>query len=214
MIDRLHYISQEGAHGENHVQMIERACKARVSWVQLRIKEASEAYILEQAEQAAEICKKYGAKLIINDHPHIAMQVKADGVHLGQQDADPLEARRLLGDDFIIGGTANTWEHVEGLIKKGVNYIGLGPFRFTATKEKLSPILGLEGYEQIIKRMRLLPLQVPVIAIGGLSLEDVPSLRSLGVHGVAVASLINKSEEPTNIIKKLKIALNEEFENS
>ena len=214
MIDRLHYISQEGPKGETHAEMVQLACQAGVKWVQLRIKDQSIDAILKQAQQARDICNDYDARLIINDHPEIAKQVNADGVHLGQQDMDAQDARKLLGDDFIIGGTCNTSDQLLELINKGVNYVGLGPFRFTSTKKKLSPILGLEGYESIIKRMRLVGREIPIIAIGGLDWEDITGLRAAGVHGVAMASAINYAVDARAVVDQLNKVLHGEFTNS
>lgn len=188
-ISKLHYITQE-VQDKPHWQLAEEACQAGVSWVQLRVKNKSKEEIIDIAFRTREVCKHYGVKLIINDHVDIVMQCKADGVHLGKTDMDPLDARNILGADVIIGGTANTLEDLKILVSKGVDYIGLGPFKFTTTKEKLSPILGLEGYREIMKQYMLETKTKPVIAIGGILPEDVTPLLETGVHGVAVASSI------------------------
>jgi thiamine-phosphate pyrophosphorylase len=188
-ISKLHYITQE-VQDKSHWQLAEEACHAGVSWVQLRVKNKSKEEIIDIAFRTREVCKQYGVKLIINDHVDIVMQCKADGVHLGKTDMDPLDARNILGDDVIIGGTANTLEDLKILVSKGIDYIGLGPFKFTTTKEKLSPILGLEGYREIMKQYMLEKKTKPVIAIGGVLPEDVTLLLEAGVYGVAVASSI------------------------
>ncbi|REE01781.1 thiamine phosphate synthase [Marinoscillum furvescens] len=206
MIDRLHYITQEGLNGESHAAMAERACKAGVRWVQLRIKNATEQTLLEQAQLTRQVTAAFGATLLINDHVAVAKAVNADGVHLGKEDMDPAEARRILGDK-IIGGTANTYDDVVSLIAKGVDYVGLGPFRFTKTKEKLSPILGLDGYQQLIGQLQTQGHHVPIIGIGGVLPEDVSALRSTGLHGVAVASVINSASDPALVIQQLYEAL-------
>jgi thiamine-phosphate pyrophosphorylase len=188
-ISKLHYITQE-VQGKPHWQLAEEACQAGVSWVQLRVKNKSVEEITDIAFKTLEVCKQYGSKLIVNDHVDIVRQCKADGVHLGKTDMDPLVARNILGNNVIIGGTANTLEDLKALVNKEVDYIGLGPFKFTTTKEKLSPILGLEGYREIMKRYILEKKTKPVIAIGGILPEDVTLLLETGVYGVAVASSI------------------------
>ena len=133
---------------------------------------------------------------IINDNVELAKEIEADGVHLGRADRNPAEAREISGDDFIIGGTANTFDDIVSLLEQGVDYIGLGPFRFTETKKNLSPVLGLEGIKNIVETYRRTSLrQIPVIAIGGIKLNDVEDLIKAGVHGIAVSSAINISED-------------------
>ncbi|PIB35216.1 thiamine-phosphate diphosphorylase [Reichenbachiella sp. 5M10] len=206
MISRLHYISQE-TPGKTHLQNIEEACKAGVDWVQLRLKNKSEEEVLDIATQAKAICKEHKAKLIINDYVAIAKKVKANGVHLGQGDMDPIEARKLLGDRPYIGGTANTWDQVEALAMAQVDYIGLGPFRDTTTKENLSPILGIKGISAILNHMIIEDVHIPIIAIGGIRVEDIFDLQLSGCHGIAIASLINSSENKTDTINDIKYCL-------
>ena len=140
-VPRLHYISQ-GKRPSDHLKHIEQACIKGAPLVQLRVKNVDQTTLQSIALEAREITKTYGVKLIINDDHEIAQRVQADGVHLGQNDIDPLQARTELGETYLIGGTANTLTDCQKLIQKQVNYIGLGPFRFTKTKINLSPILG------------------------------------------------------------------------
>jgi len=202
MIEKLQYITQH-LNGKSHSEMAETACRSGVRWVQLRMKDVSFEDYLNEAKRTREICKKYGAKLIINDHVEIAKVVNADGVHLGKTDIDPAKARSILGQKFIIGGTANTLEDIFELHEKGVDYVGLGPFRFTATKKNLSPVLGLEGYRKIIAILCENGIGLPVIAIGGIQTEDIKEIVNTGIYGVAIASLINKSENMADTIQKI-----------
>lgn len=206
MIDRLHYISQETAT-LSHTEMAKRACKAGVRWVQLRVKDKPESEILQIAKDTLTICRNYGARLIINDHVAIAHAIGADGVHLGQTDNCPAEARKALGADMIVGGTANTFDQIQALHEKKVDYMGVGPFRFTNTKTNLSPVLGLKGYAEIIHRCKASGINTPIIAIGGILPEDVPDIMKTGVHGIAVASVINGHEEPLKVVEKLTMSL-------
>jgi thiamine-phosphate pyrophosphorylase len=201
MISKLHYITQD-IEGASHVQLVEDACKAGVYWVQLRLKNTSYEDWKTIAEKALAICKKYNAKLIINDNVALAKEIGADGVHVGKQDMPVSKAKEILGPDFIIGGTANTFEDVKLHAKSGADYIGLGPFRFTTTKDKLSPILGLEGYKAIVDRCKQENIVVPIIAIGGITEADVEDLSATGIYGVAVASAITHAENKKEMVKK------------
>ena len=193
MISRLHYITQD-LPDFSHSQLAEFACKGGADWIQLRVKNKSHGEWLKIAQETKLVCKKYGAKLIINDNVQIAKEIGADGVHLGKDDMNPKEARKILGNNFIIGGSSNTMEDVKWLMDNGVDYIGIGPYRFTSTKEKLNPVLGLEGIHALQTSKVLKTFDVsapPLIAIGGIKLEDVDSLMQTGIHGVAVSSAIN-----------------------
>lgn len=215
MISRLHYISQE-TEQKSHLVNIEEACAAGIDWVQLRVKDKAPEEIEKMAAEAKKICKKYNARLIINDHVDIAKAVKADGVHLGQQDMDPVEARSILGDRPYIGCTANTWEQVELIYEsKVVDYVGLGPFKHTETKQNLSPVLGLRGYSNILNNMIIQDIDIPIIAIGGIEMTDVFDLQLAGCYGIAVASLINHASNKPETIEEIKLLLpDESFDDS
>ena len=118
-------------------------------WVQLRMKDTPVETIEPVALEVQALCRQYGATFIIDDHVELARKLHADGVHLGKKDMPIADARRILGAEYIIGGTANTFEDVLQHYKAGADYIGCGPFRYTTTKKNLSPILGLEGYRSI-----------------------------------------------------------------
>lgn len=206
-ISHLHYITQD-LDDMDHPALALSACKVGVDWVQLRVKNRPHNELLDLALKTELICRQHHVKLIINDNVNIAKLVKADGVHLGKTDMDPREARKILGNDFIIGGTANTFEDIEKLVDAGADYVGLGPYRFTETKENLSPVLGSEGYEKIIELCRKNGINIPIIAIGGIKVEDVKPLITTGIYGIAVSSAINKSESMTESVKRFKNKLN------
>ena len=175
----------------------ELACQGGVRWVQLRVKNQPYAVWKQLALETQAVCRRYGATLLINDNPRLAQEIGADGVHVGQADMPPAEVRAMLGSAFIIGGTANTFADVQRHVAAGVDYVGLGPFRFTSTKEKLSPILGLAGYADILRQCRAAGLAVPIVGIGGVMLADVPALLETGLHGVAVLGAIGAAAEPS-----------------
>lgn len=188
-ISRLQFITASA-------QAAELACRGGVRWVQLRVKNLPAAAWRQLALDVQAVCRHHGATFIMNDNPALALEVGAAGVHLGQQDMPPAEARALLGPNFIIGGTANTFADMEGLVAAGVDYIGLGPFRFTTTKEKLSPILGLSGYTELLTQYRAAGFTTPIVGIGGVALADMAGLLATGLHGVAVAGAISGADSP------------------
>ena len=188
-IASLQFITQP-VSGLTYPELVEQMCAAGVRWVQLRLKGVSFLDWVGIARSVKWVCQRHGAVFIINDNPHVAKEVRADGVHLGQKDMDPLEARKLLGAQSIIGGTANTLEQAVALSKKQVDYIGLGPLRFTSTKEELSPVLGVEGVQQVIEGLRTAAAPTPVVVIGGIQSADVAMLKRHGAHGVAVSSAL------------------------
>lgn len=203
MVENIQYISQEN-NGLSHLKNIESACKAGAKWIQLRAKNLKSEAWLELALKAREICDEYHSVLIINDSADIALQVAADGVHLGLGDMPVAKARQILGNGKIIGGTANTFEDIQKHVAGGADYVGLGPFRFTTTKEKLSPVLGLEGYQKIMDRCNDEGIHVPIIAIGGIEEADIEGIIATGVHGVAVSGLITNSTDKASLIKNLQ----------
>jgi thiamine-phosphate pyrophosphorylase len=204
MISTLHYISQQSATA-SHLDNILVACEAGCRWIQLRVKNKSEADLLTIAQEAKIICAHYKATLIINDHPYIAKSVGAHGVHVGKEDMPVVAVRQLLGPDFIIGATANTLEDILQHVRDGADYVGVGPFRFTTTKEKLSPLLGLEGFIHIMQSLRSKGIPIPVIAIGGIQTADVPTLLRTGIHGIAVSGLITHAVNKKETVLSLTI---------
>jgi len=191
----------------NELEQIQQVCKAGAKWIQLRLKNKSDEDILKMGKQAADICHQYQAKLILNDHAHLVKEIGAHGVHLGKADLSPVTARKLLGREYIIGGTANDINDIRQLHQSGVDYIGLGPFRFTQTKKNLAPVLGLKGYKQIIEQCQIENIHLPIVAIGGINIEDVSDLVESGLHGIALSSAITSSENlistTTNYLKQL-----------
>lgn len=189
IIPKLHYISQ-GKSPKAHIDNIQKACNSGAELVQLRLKNSSKKEILKYAIEAKEITSHFQTRLIINDHYKIAKTIKADGVHLGKTDACPTVARKHLYSWQMIGGTANTVQDCEALLDKEVDYIGLGPFRFTTTKKNLSDTLGLNGYTAIIEALNT---KTSIIGIGGITIEDVASILETGISGIAVSGEITRN---------------------
>ena len=205
-MERLQYISQGHTLTEQKNNIL-KALDAGAKWIQVRWKETSDKELHILAEQIKRACSEFGAQCIINDHPAIAKSIDADGVHLGLDDCSIIDARNLLGPEKIIGGTANTFADVKQRIAENCDYIGLGPFNYTATKQKLSPLLGISGYENIIQHIgqQALPL-VPIFAIGGIRhLEDIQHLLQIGVYGIALSGIITETPNIVSSINKLLI---------
>ena len=199
-------------HNERHSYMdgIRLALEGGCRWIQLRMKDASTEEILPIAQKALAMCREYHATFIIDDHVELAKQIKADGVHLGKLDMPIAEARRILGKDFLIGGTANTFEDVLAHYQAGADYIGCGPFRFTTTKKNLSPVLGLEGYRRIVLQMNEAGIRLPIVAIGGITKEDIPPLMETGITGIALSGSILRAECPIEEMKDIVLRCHSE----
>lgn len=165
-------------------------------WIQLRMKDSSMDEIEEEAIRLQALCKEYHATFIIDDHVELVKKLHADGVHLGKNDMPIAEARKILGNDFIIGGTANTFEDVKYHYEARADYIGMGPFRYTTTKKNLSPLLGLQGYAAILSQMKEEGINIPVVAIGGITKEDIPDIMKTGVSGIALSGTILRADNP------------------
>lgn len=203
MYSKLQYISQ-GETIEKQLYNIHQALDSGCNWVQMRFKNQTPKDAFTLAEAVKPLCEKYTANFIVNDNLQLTKEIDADGIHLGLTDTKIDEARIFLGPSKVIGGTANTFEDIQNHFKNGCNYIGLGPFRFTTTKEKLSPILGLSGYYDILQKLKKNKMSIPVYAIGGITLRDVSPLMETGIFGIAVSGIITECNEKEKLIQQLK----------
>lgn len=179
------------------------ALEAGCKWVQLRMKQATDDEIRRVAAQLLPLCRVHEAVCIIDDHVRLAKALGADGVHLGKTDMPVAEARQILGHEFIIGGTANTFDDILALHQAGADYIGCGPFRFTTTKERLAPTLGLDGYRRLMAQMRQAAISLPVVAIGGITRADIPDLMDTGVQGIAVSGAVLRADDPVEEMRQM-----------
>lgn len=188
------------------VQMVlEGGCK----WIQLRLKDASDEEFRQTALEIIPLCKENEAFLVFDDRVELAMEMGVHGVHLGKNDMNPLKAREIMGAEAIIGVTANSADDITKYLGKDIDYVGLGPFRFTTTKQRLAPTLGTEGYARILEEIRHAGVTLPVVAIGGITLEDIPAIMATGVNGVAVSGSIINAPDPVDYTRRLLEALNE-----
>ncbi|GEJ46625.1 thiamine phosphate synthase [Chryseobacterium sp. ON_d1] len=204
-MEKLQYISQGNTMQEQELH-IRNALDNGIQWVQVRWKNAPENELISLCETSKKLCSEYQAVCIINDHVQIAKEIDAEGVHLGLDDCSVDEARLVLGENSIIGGTANTLSDVIRRIKEPCDYIGLGPLRFTTTKEKLSPVLGFEGYRNIVEGLKDRSIEIPkIFAIGSVNPEDILPLQEIGIYGVAVSGIITRQPAIINELKKVMI---------
>ncbi len=200
-MEKLQYISQ-GFTIEDQELNIRKALDNGIKWIQVRWKNAPENEFIRLCEISKKLCADNQSVCIINDHVQIAKDIDADGVHLGLKDTSIEIARQILGKNKIIGGTANSISDVLQRMNESCDYIGLGPLRFTSTKEQLSPILDFEGYQKIIQTLIEKSLEIPkIFAIGGVVLEDIPLLQQIGIYGVAVSGQITNQPSITKEFK-------------
>ena len=178
---------------------LEGGCK----WIQLRMKDASDDEVRQAAAEIQPMCKEHEAVFLLDDRVELAKELHADGVHLGKNDMPIDEARRILGEEYIIGGTANTFDDIQRIASQGADYIGCGPFRFTTTKKNLAPVLGIEGYRDIIAKMRNAGINIPMVAIGGITPDDIDEILATGVQGIAVSGTVLNADDPVEMMKKL-----------
>lgn len=178
---------------------LEGGCK----WIQLRMKDASDDEVRQAAAEIQPMCKEHEAVFLLDDRVELAKELHADGVHLGKNDMPIDEARRILGEEYIIGGTANTFEDIQRIAAQGADYIGCGPFRFTTTKKNLAPVLGVEGYRDIIAKMRNAGINIPMVAIGGITPDDIDEILATGVQGIAVSGTVLNADDPVAMMKSL-----------
>lgn len=194
----------------SYLDSIQLALEGGCRWIQLRMKDATDDEVRPIAIEAQKLCRAYGAKFIIDDRVLLVQELQADGVHLGKNDMPIREARQILGPDYIIGGTANTFEEVKAHYKASADYIGCGPFRFTTTKQKLAPVLGLDGYRQIIRKLRAANITIPVVAIGGITKDDIPAILQTGITGIALSGTVLRADDPITEMKHIINIINHE----
>lgn len=187
----------------SYLDSIRFALQGGCRWIQLRMKDATVDEMRPVALEAQRMCREAGATFIIDDNVELVRELGADGVHLGKNDMPISEARQILGARYIIGGTANTIDDVRRHHRDGASYIGCGPFRFTTTKKGLSPILGLEGYRSIVDDMKAEGIDLPIVAIGGITADDIPSIMMTGVTGIALSGTVLRANDPAKEMARL-----------
>ncbi len=177
-------------NGRTLAGAVESAIRGGVTCVQLREKSLDGGDLLNEAKQVLAVCRKYHVPLIINDDPQIALACGADGVHVGQQDMSPRILRAMLGPEKIVGVSAATVDEATAAVRDGADYLGCGAVFATGTKTNTRPVDAA--------RLRAVceASNVPVVAIGGITAENVPQLRGSGIAGIAVVSAIFAQPDP------------------
>lgn len=200
-LPRLYAITDTQISGLSHAEQVAALCAGGASLIQLREKRLTARQFQDEARLALAVARKCGANILINDRVDIAIAVGADGVHLGQDDLPPDAARKLLGDQAIIGFSTHTLEDVARALHYRLDYIAIGPIFPTRTKKDPEPVVGLSG----LTRVRLASGSVPLVAIGGIDLGNSPSVFAAGADSVAVISAL--LAEPSEITFKTKALL-------
>lgn len=188
----------------SYVDSARIALEGGCRWVQLRMKDVSPQLLEQIALIVQKMCRSYGATFIIDDDVELVARIKADGVHLGKNDIPIAEARKALGNGYIIGATVNRFEDVMAILSEATpDYFGCGPFRYTTTKRGLSPILGYDGYIDIMSKMREHNIDIPLVAIGGITQGDIPDLLRCGVDGIALSGSIINAKDPLQQMREV-----------
>lgn len=198
-ISKFHYLTQDLPH-RNHPKQVITACEAGANWIQYRCLTKPDDELIAEINQIAAICDDWGATLILTNHYYLLNKVDAQGVHMEDFDADLKTIRLAIGDDKTIGASAT---NISGLLKLQqtgvVDYCGYGPFAHTETKANSYTLLGFDGYRELQKHP---DIDIPVIAVGGIRINDVEHLLATGIYGIAVSSGINLAADPARALKE------------
>ncbi len=193
----LYLVTDKSDDVEKFLNTIEEAIKGGVSVVQIREKTADTLDFYNLALKVKEITQKYNVPLIINDRVDIALAIDADGVHVGQSDMPCDVTRRLIGEDKILGVSASTIDEAQKAQKDGADYIGTGAVFPTATKDD-APSVTKDELKQVVES-----IDIPVVAIGGINLDNASELIDTGIAGLSVVSAIMSSDNPKKSSKEL-----------
>lgn len=193
-IEKLQYITHDLPH-LSHVAQVQMACEAGAKWIQYRCLSKTDEELLTEINLIAEICDDWGTTLVVTDHIHLNGKADIQGFHIEDMEADFTILRKLVGNDITLGGSANTLENIIRLANEGADYAGFGPFAHTATNPNDLPLLGVEGYSVILKKLKALSVEIPILAVGGVEFSDVESLMQTGIHGIAVSGAINLADD-------------------
>lgn len=197
----LQYITNTDC-GKSIIDQVKAVLDGGCRWIQLRMKDASKEEITDMARQVKVLTDAKEAFLIINDHVDICRDVNATGVHLGKEDMLPSKARMELGPLAVIGVTVNTFEDISRVRSLDIDYLGAGPFTSTSTKKNLAPILGFSGITDLKEEMQKNDISLPLVAVGGIAIEDVRPLLEAGADGIAVSGAIAFADDMAEATRK------------
>lgn len=197
-ISKFHYLTQDLPH-RSHPEQAQLACQNGANWIQYRCLTKPDDELIDEINEIAAICDDWGATLIVTNHYELLDRVDAQGVHIEDFDADLIAIRKYIGEDKTLGASATD---IDRLLQvqdtHAVDYCGYGPFAHTETKPNNKPLLGFEGYRILEKY----PVEIPVIAVGGIQLNDVEPLMATGIYGIAVSGAINLAVDPGAALKE------------
>lgn len=199
-ISNFHYITHD-LPNRSHTEQTIIACEAGANWIQYRCFSKAEEEMINEIHQVAAICDDWGATLILADHYHLLDKVDAQGVHIEDLNADLKSIRDHITDEKTLGTSATSFADIQRIAASGVvDYIGCGPFSITLTKPNDYPLLGIDGYKNIITKMKENDIDIPVLAVGGIKIDDTAALMATGIYGIAVSGAINMAEDPREAI--------------
>lgn len=192
-IEKLHFITHDLPQS-SHVEQVQVACEAGAKWIQYRCLSKADDELLADINLIAEICDDWGATLIVANHIHLKGKADIQGFHIEDMDADFIALRKQIGEEFTLGGSANTIDQLIKLANDGADYAGFGPFNITSTKPNDYPLVKTDEYNNAVQILKSANIDLPVLAVGGVTLADVPTLMATGIFGIAASSAINQAE--------------------
>jgi thiamine-phosphate pyrophosphorylase len=169
-----------------------------IAFVQLRMKDAPEAEIIKTAEKMREITRGTKTRLIINDNPNIAKTIGANGVHVGQNDMPYNEARNIVGKEAIVGMSTHSVQQMQDASRLKPDYVGVGPVFATPTKKNPDAVIGIDGMKEMLAHAT-----VPAVAIGGITLENLPLVLEAGAKNFCMVRPITAANEPERVLKEI-----------
>ncbi len=198
-LPRVYPITDRRISGLTHAEQVRALVEGGATFIQLREKQLSGRAFFEDAKEAVHIARVSGVKLLINDRVDLAMALGVDGVHLGQTDLPPAEARKLLGEDAIIGFSTHGVEQAREAVTMQIDYLAIGPIFATSTKSDHDPVVGLEG----IRALRTIVGSLPLVAIGGIGEANLDSVLLAGADSAAMISGLLSKQDISEAMKKL-----------
>lgn len=192
-IEKLHFITHD-LQQSSHIEQVQVACEAGAKWIQYRCLSKADDELLADINLIAEICDDWGATLIVTNHIHLKGKADIQGFHIEDMNADFIALRKQIGEEFTLGGSANTVEQLLKLASDGADYAGFGPFNISSTKPNDYPLVKVDEYAKAITKLKSANINLPVLAVGGITLADLPGLMATGIFGIAASSAINQAE--------------------
>lgn len=192
-IEKLHFITHDLPQS-SHIEQVQVACEAGAKWIQYRCLSKADDELLADINLIAEICDDWGATLIVTNHIHLKGKADIQGFHIEDMDADLIALRKQIGEEFTLGGSANTIDQLIKLANDGADYAGFGPFNITSTKPNDYPLVKTDEYNNAVHILKSANIDLPVVAVGGVTLADVQALMATGIFGIAASSAINQAE--------------------